>query len=559
MPVDPRVFQRRSQLLDSPIGTFEIDSLSGGMNTKAHPTRIGPNEAALIQNFLIKQGAFAEKRSGSIDKSGIQVSDTVSGNVDRPTGKTYAMGHYYPTSGSLGNRLLMNVGEEFLAWDGKGTGVSNWTQLNKTPLSGFEFPATRGKMRMVQVFDFNEATKDQLYILEEGNSKILKWSGGDLSVVGGLGGLNPAAGRDALFWLSRLWIAGGGEEENGYIYFSQIGEPNRINKSAGYLINPSDETMRIVPFMQNGLLVFQRDSIWILDIDQANFGDLTFDATSIMPINTDIGTVAPDSVVQAGHDFFFLSRHGVHRLAKTERDRPLGVTIPISDKIKGTMDRVNWTYAYDCVGMVWDNLYMLAVPLDSATTNSHILVYDMVEDAWSIFDGWTPSAFLPARFTEEDSLYYGDLSTGKLYKALESSADTDSGTNIESIIETARFSFGGTTFRKHFQYLDLYVYGGTGGAVELYVGKDEAAFSLADTYTITSGGLALGVVGDDNSGFVLDDTAILSDGGLFRKRFYLDRFEACREMQFKFRSSGQNKVKILYFSVSALPEMENFD
>jgi len=46
---------------------------------------------------------------------------------------------------------------------------------------------------------------------------------------------------------------------------------------------------------------------------------------------------------------------------------------------------------------------------------------------------------------------------------------------------------------------------------------------------------------------------------LSRKRFYLDRFEACREMQFKFRSSGQNKVKILYFSVSALPEMENFD
>ncbi len=140
MPVDPRVFQRRSQLLDSPIGAFEIDSLSGGMNTKAHPTRIGPNEAALIQNFLIKQGAFAEKRSGSVDKSGT----TVSGGGTRPTGKTYAMGHYYPTSGSVGNRLLMNVGEEFLAWDGKGTAASNWTQLAKP--GGFAFPATRGKM-----------------------------------------------------------------------------------------------------------------------------------------------------------------------------------------------------------------------------------------------------------------------------------------------------------------------------------------------------------------------------------------------------------------------------
>jgi hypothetical protein len=557
MPVDPRVFQRRSQLLDSPVGSFELDSLSGGMNTKVHPTRIGPDEAALIQNFFIKQGAFAEKRAGTIDKSGTEVTDTVSGVVDRPTGKTYAMGQYYPSSGAVGNEMLMNVGEEFLSWDGKGTASSNWIQIAKP--SGFEFPATRGKMRMVQVFDFNETIKDQLYILEEGSTKILKWSGGALEVVGGSGGLDPAAGRDAVFWLSRLWVAGGVEDENGYIYFSKIGEPNRIDKSAGYLINPTDETMRIVPFMQNGLLVFQRNSIWILDIDQANFGDLTFDATSIMPINTDIGTVAPDSVVQAGHDFFFLSRHGVHRLAKTERDRPLGVTIPISDKIKGTMDRINWAYAYDCVGTVWDNLYMLAVPLDSATTNSHVLVYDMIENAWSIFSGWAPSAFLPARFTAEEALYYGDAVTGKLYEALESSADTDAGVDIDSIIETGRFSFGGTSFRKHFQYLDLYVYGGTGGSVELYVAKDEGDFSLAETYTITSGGLALGVVDDDNSGFVLDENAILSDGGLFRNRFYLDRFEACREMQFKFRSNGQYKVKILYFSVSALPEMENFD
>ena len=553
MPVDPRVFQRRSQMLDAPVGTFEIDSLSGGMNTKVHPTRIGPDEAALIQNFFIKQGAFAEKRSGTTDKSGT----TVDGGGTRPTGKTYAMGNYYPTSGSVGNRLLMNVGEEFLAWDGKGTASGNWIQLAKP--GSFAFPATRGKMRMVQVFDLNGATKDQLYILEEGSSKILTWSGGTLSIVSGSGGLSPAAGRDAVFWLSRLWIAGGGEDENGYIYFSKIGEPNRIDKSAGYLVNPADETMRIVPFMQNGLLVFQRNSIWILDIDQANFGDMTFDATSIMPINTDIGTVAPDSVVQAGHDFFFLSRHGVHRLAKTERDRPLGVIVPISDKIKGTIDRINWTYAYDAVATVWDNLYMLAVPLDGATTNSHVLVYDMVEDAWSIFNGWSPSTFLPARFTQEEDLYYGDVSTGKLYQTLDISSDTDAGENIESVIETGRFSFGGTTFRKHFQYLDLYVYGGTGGSVELYVAKDESTFSLADTYTIPSGGLILGTVGDEGSGFVLDENAILSDGGLFRNRFYLDRFEACREMQFKFRSNGQNKVKILYFSVSALPEMENFD
>jgi hypothetical protein len=554
MPMDPRVFQRRSQMLDSPIGTFELDSLSGGMNTKVHPTRIGPNEAALIQNFLIKQGAFAEKRPGLLDKT----ASTVSGGGSRPTGKTLGIGHYYPSSGANSNKLVMAVGSEYLTWDGKGTAASHWTQLTK-PV-GFTQPAIRGRMNMVQVFDINDETaKDQLYIIEEDNTQVLKYTGGALSIVSGSGGLNPASGRDAVFWLSRLWIAGSGLEENGYIFFSQVGEPNRINKSAGYLVNPSDETMRILPFMQNGLLVFQRNSIWLLDIDQANFGDLTFDATSIMPLNNDIGTVAPDSVVQAGQDFFFLSRHGVHRLAKTQRDRPLGVVMPISENIKGTIDRINWTYAGSAVGAIWDNLYLLAVPLDSATTNSHVLVYDMVENAWSLFTGWTPSAFKAVRFENADSFYMGDVSDGKLYEVFDETANTDAGTSIESVIETGRFSFGGTNFRKHFQYLDLYVYGGTGGEVELYVAKDESDFSLADTYTIPSGGLALGVAGDENSGFILDENAILSDGGLFRNRFYLDRFEACREMQFRFRSNGQNKVKILYFSVSALPEQENFD
>jgi len=545
MPVNPRTFQRRSQMLDSPVGTVEVDSLSGGMNTKVHSTRIGPDEAALIQNFLIKQGAFAEKRSGVSEQS----AENVSGGATRPAGKTHAIGHYQPGSGTSNFKMLMGVGSNYLSWDGKGAAQANWIDV---PLpGGFAFPAVKGKVRMVQVFDTAASVKEQLYILEEGNSKILKWEGSGLDAVGTSGGLGPASGRDATFWLSRLWVAGAGTEENGYIYYSEIGEPNRINKSAGYLVNPSDETMRIIPFMQNGILVFQRNSIWLLDIDQANFGDLTFDATSIMPLNNDIGTVAPDSVVQAGHDFFFLSRHGVHRLSKTERDRPLGVTVPISDKIKGTIDRINWTHAYEATGAIWDNLYLLAVPLDNSNTNSHILVYDMIENAWSIISGWTPSAFLPTRFLEEEELYFGDTSTGKLYKAFDTAMDTDAGTDIESIVETSRFSFGGTNFRKHFQYIDLYVYGGTGGTVELYVGKDESAFVLAETYTIATGGLKLP--------FYLDENAILSDGGLSRKRFYLDRFEACREMQFKFRSSGQNKVKILYFSVSALPEMENFD
>ena len=546
------------QALDSPSATFVVDSLTGGMNTKIHPTRLSENEASLIQNMRIKQGAFAEKRPG--------ISDITSAGLQTYTqaGRVYGLGAHLPNAAVPSNRLLATIGQNvggtppvtgYYRWEGTpGTG---WEVL-ELPSGATGSGPTGNRVRFVQVFDTMSAQKDQTYFLEEGNLDVFAFSGSrSLSKVNGeANGLKRSVpqGKDAAFWLSRLWIAGEGEND-GYVYFSKPGNPSTFDTTEGYLINPNDQMQRIIPFMQNGIICFMRESIWLLDIDQANFGDLLFDSTAIMPLNSDVGTIAPESVVQAGHDFFFLSRFGVHRLSKTEQDRPLGVVHPISDNIQGTISRINWDYAENAVGVVWENLYMLAVPLDSATSNNTVLVYDMLEKAWSIFTGWNVNDFQLARFSGMESLYFGDTANGKVYEVFPSATNADNVTPIESIVETPRFSFGGTHYRKHFQFLDLFCMGATGGTVELWVAPDEASLVQHDQMTITDGAVTLPdpAVG----GLTLPFT--LTEGGLNRHRFYLDSFGAVREMQFKFRVYGTNRTKILYYSVNAIPEQENLE
>lgn len=551
-------YRQLPQALDSPTATVFIDALSGGMNTKVHPTRLNPDEAPLIQNMRIKKGAFAEKRGG------IRDTTVASGVKYTPTLPTYGLGNLKPNTATLTDKMIASIGiggttvgssntSGYHHWNGSdGTG---WVELT-LPADAAGDGAVGNRVQFVQVRDTNAVTKDQVYIFEEGCEDVFSYDGtGTLGRVSG--GSNGAAdsvplGKDATYWLSRLWIAGAGDED-GFIYYSNAGEPNKVDKTRGFLINPNDDMMRIIPFMQNGIICFMRESIWLLDIDQANFSDPLYDATSIMPLNNDIGTVAPRSVAQAGHDFFFLSRHGIHRLSKTTRDRPLGVTDPLSNKIQGTIDRIHWEYAEDSVGVVWDNLYLLAVPLDGSTTNNAILVYDMLEDAWSIFTGWAVGDFTISKVDGTESLFFGDVANGKVFETFATGVNTDDGVDIESIVETPRFSFGGTNFQKHYQYIDVYAQGATGGVIELFVAPDEGTLTKYGEMIVTDGAPVL----DDNNPLLLPFE--LTDGGLNRTRFYLDSFGAVREMQFKFRTSGRNRAKILYYSVTALPEQENLD
>jgi len=131
--------------------------------------------------------------------------------------------------------------------------------------------------------------------------------------------------------------------------------------------------------------------------------------TNIRLISPSVGCAAPMSVQfvpgAPGGDIYFLAQDGIRALTRANDDTVSGISQAISDPIVSTIERINFAYAHKCVSAVLDNKYHLAVPLDGATENTHVLVFDFQTGAWSVLT-WTPKTLFAARLAEtRDKLF----------------------------------------------------------------------------------------------------------------------------------------------------------
>ena len=62
------------------------------------------------------------------------------------------------------------------------------------------------------------------------------------------------------------------------------------------------------------------------------------------------------------------------------------VQLPVSEAIQPIIDRINWSYAHKAVAATYGNRYYCAVCLDGAEENNAVLVYDLLQKAWSGYD-----------------------------------------------------------------------------------------------------------------------------------------------------------------------------
>ena len=70
-----------------------------------------------------------------------------------------------------------------------------------------------------------------------------------------------------------------------------------------------------------------------------------------------------------------------------------GEAIPLSRPIQDQFKDVNFAAAEKACGIVFDNKYFLAVATGSATDNTKVLVYDILNTAWTSIDSF-PSGFV---------------------------------------------------------------------------------------------------------------------------------------------------------------------
>jgi hypothetical protein len=108
-------------------------------------------------------------------------------------------------------------------------------------------------------------------------------------------------GKFAAWWDERLWVSG-----DNIVYDSQISYPEHMDTSARYVTiqkgDTSDEIMGLMPY-KDSLYVFRKKSLHVIQ--------KTYDGYGRFLVLSDIGCIAPWSLVEVNNTLMFVSHRGI--------------------------------------------------------------------------------------------------------------------------------------------------------------------------------------------------------------------------------------------------------
>lgn len=164
----------------------------------------------------------------------------------------------------------------------------------------------------------------------------------------------------------------------------------RINQGS------EDDLVSLVRINNSTIACFKTNSIYIVSNIYGNLADITLDE-----VTREYGAVGKNSIVQVGSDVVFLSsKRGVTSLGIADNGKVSAIDVPLSDPIQPLIDRINWNYASGAAAAYHNNRLYMAVPLDGATENNAILVYDYLAGGWAGYD--SGNAVKVKRFVETE-------------------------------------------------------------------------------------------------------------------------------------------------------------
>ena len=153
---------------------------------------------------------------------------------------------------------------------------------------------------------------------------------------------------------------------------------------ANFRINQGseDELVALQRIDNTTIAAFKSNSIYIISNLYGNATDAILDE-----VTRGYGAVSAKSTVAVGSDVWFLSsKKGICSLSVAAHGKVSAVQLPVSEYIHPIIERINWNYANKVVAATYANRVYYAVPLDGSTENNAILVYDLLQKAWSGYD-----------------------------------------------------------------------------------------------------------------------------------------------------------------------------
>ena len=332
--------------------------------------------------------------------------------------------------------------------------------------------------------------------------------GNGATATASVSALAPAGLKLIRQFTNRLFAVGTGNDRNT-LYASDLLDPE-VWKTTNSIVVGGDDGQDIVaiqPFFDYELLVFKPSKIYLVTVDPTAS---TASGWTVRLINDRIGCIAGRSVSFAGKDVYFLAEDGIRSVQRSLSDDYFIVGVPISEAIKDVIARINKNFYSKCFGQFHNNRYYLSVPLDSATTNSHTIVYNLLFNAFEGYWNIGASAMYQTNFSSGYTVTGPKLAigtpTGKLghsFDYLDPDTEADGDTQFRdfgtagtysSYLITKAYDFDDRIAQKYGSHyeIEFYFSSSTGATISMKRESDSQFVTLGtNVNTSTPGGLTL--------------------------------------------------------------------
>ena len=384
----------------------------------------------------------------------------------------------FTPSGASG-LLLRERGGTIQSWDGA---AATWTDRK----TGLTDPS-----------DFTEfvAAKDRIFRMSQTDNI---WSSSDGTTWSDEGNTNTDVplGKIGVWTANQRFLVFNTDADPNLGWYSSAGDPQTFDRSTNAAkFGPKNDTgvIAALEFTDNEIMVWTKDQMFAWNIQD------TTPSNWIQTKIADIGCVAARTARQVGQDALFLSQDGVRSVIQSAQDKKRGDSLPLSFPIQDWIDRINWTYAHKAIAYVWEDKYILSVPVDLATHNTHAFVWsrrafeaNQGRGGWVIWTNWAMNAYTIQSFGTKDKLYGGEASAAsKVYqlrsKTPSENTTNDNGTAIVFDETGKRLDFGIPNIDKSFQTLEVEALAKDGGTLYVYAQVDGNGFTLLGTITQSAG------------------------------------------------------------------------
>jgi hypothetical protein len=343
---------------------IRTDSFVGGLNLRADPFQLGPDESPDLLNVDV------DPRGGFSMRSGFErINTTAVGSI---ANGSFTPEQLYAWHRSSPQIILSANSKVFYSTGGNFTD----TTIAVSSADGGCFAPWSG------------SSTDVLYVASGvGTSTMSKWSG---SAKSSLTASATAAWQDSLAsptgthmprcdfvaaHVDRLWVASTRENGTDYPNRVRFSHPNFPEswREVDYIdiVEGGSGITALVPF-GGALIVFKKNSI------HAIYGYDT-DTFQVVTLTSSLGAPSSHSVVATEGGLFFF-------------DWPDGVFLydgsgftDLFEKLRPLQQTINDSYLGNIRLSHGENRLWLSVPINSATTPTHTYVFDPTIEAWTLY------------------------------------------------------------------------------------------------------------------------------------------------------------------------------